>query len=187
MTAKRRNWTEEELNFLLFAYQSDYYTVDEIAQALDRPVYAIRSKAYSFSLKRPVKKDNLPDGYKRCSKCDTILPLDYFSKSSKGKNGLRSECKFCVKKYKKIYDEKRKAKTLGFEENIREESIHEENVHEENVREQTFKKCRKCEEVKPLNEFYRDRNLKDGHKNSCKLCESKRQRKWYINGGYKYD
>jgi len=33
-----------------------------------------------------------------------------------------------------------------------------------------FKKCSKCEEVKPVEEFYKDKSKKDGHQSKCKEC-----------------
>lgn len=37
---------------------------------------------------------------------------------------------------------------------------------------QHSKPCKKCGQLKPLDEFHRNSNIADGHKNSCKECES---------------
>jgi len=41
----------------------------------------------------------------------------------------------------------------------------------------TTKKCSKCEEVKPLAEYHKDKSSKDGLCYSCKTCTNKRNRK----------
>jgi len=41
------------------------------------------------------------------------------------------------------------------------------------------KKCTKCQEVKPLDQFYKDKyNKKDGHMYTCKTCDNKYQKAW---------
>ncbi|MDP2218543.1 MAG: hypothetical protein Q8J68_14795 [Methanolobus sp.] len=41
-----------------------------------------------------------------------------------------------------------------------------------------MKKCSKCGELKELIAFYKDKREKDGHWNTCKLCEIERSKKW---------
>lgn len=43
----------------------------------------------------------------------------------------------------------------------------------------TFKKCKDCQEAKPLDAYYKDDRMKDGHLNACKDC-----RKNYQAGRY---
>lgn len=40
-----------------------------------------------------------------------------------------------------------------------------------------MKKCIKCGELKPLTEFYKNYKMKDGHLNSCKVCQEKYMKK----------
>lgn len=44
------------------------------------------------------------------------------------------------------------------------------------------KKCSKCGEVKPINEFYTDKSKRDGYKYGCKLCCNSQ----HINYSIKY-
>lgn len=44
-----------------------------------------------------------------------------------------------------------------------------------------MKPCKKCSEVKPLSEFYANKQLKDGHANDCKSCVKERTRLWVAN------
>lgn len=41
------------------------------------------------------------------------------------------------------------------------------------------KKCKQCSESKPLTEFHKHPNCKDGHKNKCKECTSEYKRRLY--------
>lgn len=47
------------------------------------------------------------------------------------------------------------------------------------------KKCRVCEEIKPLDDFSKKTSSKDGYMNICKACDSKKAIKWYYNNSEK--
>jgi NAD-dependent SIR2 family protein deacetylase len=40
-----------------------------------------------------------------------------------------------------------------------------------------MRKCKSCNETKPLTEYSKDKNLRGGIKPNCKKCESLRRRK----------
>lgn len=42
-----------------------------------------------------------------------------------------------------------------------------------------MKSCNKCNEVKPLNEFYKNKNEKDGLQRACIECGKKRKKEYY--------
>lgn len=42
-----------------------------------------------------------------------------------------------------------------------------------------MKRCKKCGEVKPIDEFHRAKGMADGHRNECKDCHRARMRVWY--------
>jgi hypothetical protein len=43
-----------------------------------------------------------------------------------------------------------------------------------------MKRCKKCGEEKPLDEFYRATGTRDGHRGSCRACEQLQRRAWYL-------
>ncbi|HEY3673195.1 MAG TPA: endonuclease VII domain-containing protein [Acidimicrobiia bacterium] len=42
-----------------------------------------------------------------------------------------------------------------------------------------MKRCKKCGELKPIDEFHRASGMRDGHRSECKSCHQIRQRAWY--------
>lgn len=48
-----------------------------------------------------------------------------------------------------------------------------------------MKKCKKCGETKPLEEFYKCTTNKDGHKGYCKVCQSAISRDWWADNADK--
>jgi Recombination endonuclease VII len=42
-----------------------------------------------------------------------------------------------------------------------------------------MKRCKKCGEAKPLDEFHLAKGMADGHRSECKECHRARMRQWY--------
>jgi len=42
-----------------------------------------------------------------------------------------------------------------------------------------MKRCKKCGEVKPIDEFHRAAGMRDGHRSECKSCTRAIRRAWY--------
>ena len=85
-------WSEEEITFLKFSYPNKEFTLDEIIKALpNRSKAAIQQKAHSLGLHlyNPPKP---PDGFKKCTSCDTILPLDFFHNNKNYLDGKWFDC-----------------------------------------------------------------------------------------------
>ena len=165
----RKKWTDEEVQFLKFAFPDKNFTNKEIFEAFkDRTPAQIYAKAQKLGIKR--YKEIFPYGYKRCSLCKIILPLEDFSKDKRNKDGRTSACKKCLYNYELERTGKIKKDKIPSESKI----PSEDKIPSES------KKCNICEQIKPLNEFHRNKNMKDGYLNMCKECKRKR----YITGGY---
>ena len=169
-------WTKEEVDFLIRAYPSEEYNVKEIAQLLNRTVGSVGYRATKLKLSRPVPKDDSPPGYKKCSICKVIVPLNHFSKNCRMKDGLNYHCKYCYKQYMQ-----QKKREVNLEHSVLGEKVLEHPVFA------GTKKCSRCGVEKPLAEFYKSKKSKDGHMAQCKECKNEINRKWRITGGYKYD
>ena len=165
----RRRWTDEEVQFLKFAYPNKDFTNEEIYNAFDdRTVNQVRSKAYSLGLKR--YKETYPEGFKRCSVCDNILPISSFVNTKRNRDGKTGHCKKChIKKNKKINSSQ----------------INSSQINSSQINSSQIKICTKCKAVKEITNFHKDKLSKDGFKNMCKDCVREYDRKRTILGGYK--
>lgn len=148
-----RAWTEEEIQFLKFAYPNKDFTTKDISRALNRTDSAIFIKAKRLGLKK--YKEELPEGFKRCSKCSTIYSLENFP--SFGSRGKHSWCKECFKRsYLKIEEFSDNKETSDVIEN---------------------KECKRCGEIKKIELFNKHKASKDGYYRLCKLCQKKEKEK----------
>jgi hypothetical protein len=182
-------WTKEEVDFLIRAYPSEEYNVKEIAQLLNRTVSSIANKAIELKLSRPVPKDDSPPGYKKCSKCKVIAPLNHFHKNRNNKDGLNFYCKYCNSQYRqpKKHEENFERPVFvgeAFERPVFVGEAFERPVFVGEAFERPVfagtKKCSRCGVEKPLAEFYKSKKSKDGHIAQCKECKNEINRKWRI-------
>lgn len=88
--------------------------------------------------------DSVPQ--KRCNTCKRELPasLHYFFGNSKHVDGLRDVCKEC----------------------------HGHRFYTAPVYPNGHKQCKTCKEIKPLKEFHKSKNVKDGYRYICKQCRA---------------
>lgn len=93
------------------------------------------------------KDIEVPDGYKRCSMCQEILPLERFSVSKNKKSGYQSHCKEC------------RRRTRGPAKSVE-------------ILPAGTKRCWDCREILEANEdhFAKSRSSKDGLQGRCKKC-----------------
>ena len=141
-----RKWTDEEIQFLKFAYPNKDFKIEDIANAIDRSYHGVRQKAKKCKLER--FKEEFHSGYKRCNICKTLLPYECFHKHKEGKYGLRPACKECTKDTNFLKDT---------------------NLLKN-------KKCSSCGKVKSINLFWKSKKHKDGYNGRCIECIQKKNK-----------
>jgi len=95
---------------------------------------------------------------KICTKCGIEKSGQEFYKETTRKDGLGSQCKLCVSKHCK-----KKRELAGLTKKILKEELKERNG----------KICCKCGLEKPLVQFSKNKNTKDGYQHICKHCRRK--------------
>lgn len=105
----------------------------------------------------PVKVTKLA-GSKKCNNCGKEKPLEDFVKDRKCKDGRAGQCKECRQEYIAKWKAKREVAT------------------EQTETVQIGKTCKKCGKAKPITEFDKNKNTKDGHAWQCKECRRAYQR-----------
>lgn len=108
-----------------------------------------------------------PAGSKKCNNCGKEKPLKDFVKDKKCKDGRAGQCKKCRQEYMAKWKAKREAAT------------------EQTETVQIGKTCKKCGKAKPITEFDKNKNNKDGHSWQCKECRRAYQRRYDRETGRK--
>lgn len=102
---------------------------------------------------------------KVCTKCLEEKPLTEFNKYSRSKDGLNHHCRECSRTFARQY--KNKIKEINASLTI------------EEIRLKTpTKKCSKCRETKPSDNFNRCNLFRDGLQEKCRSCDNKWVSEW---------
>jgi hypothetical protein len=96
----------------------------------------------------------VPEGFKRCSKCREVRPVAEFSKNKARLDGLQVQCTHCHAEYRQKLLERR----------IAEHAAREQEVASR------MKQCTTCKETKPISEYYPNIRAVDGVQARCKRC-----------------
>jgi len=124
----------------------------------------------------------MTDETKTCSHCSSNKPVGEFHKDKNSKDGRTSWCKVCTKGYMKRYTVKKELQKVEIDvkvdmawspEEMREE--YSEELSEVNAI--AYKTCTKCNSMKPLSEYHKNKKSKDGHATQCKECKNAARRK----------
>ena len=153
--AKLGKWSDEEIQFLKFAYPNKDFTTKEICEALNRTTEQIHKKASELKIRK--YKENIQEGLKRCAKCKTVLKIEMFP----GKTKKHCWCNQCHKEYKE------------YRKKVSNTEVSNTEVSNTEVSNTEVKKCSYCGKIKSLNDFQRRSSTKDGYNASCKECRKK--------------
>lgn len=157
-----RNLNEEEYNIFKQIYK--LYTVKELSE-----MFAITQKKVKKYLEELGVCEEIPDGMKKCSRCNEILPLDCFANKIGTKDGKYGYCKTCVVLMRKSAEQKRRQEYIDRKIN----QFREKHKHGKFF-------CKKCNKEKTLEDYNIRYHFKsDGLSvyKKCKECEVREQRK----------
>lgn len=119
---------------------------------------------------------------KKCPVCEKVKPVSEFNRNKAKPDGIESWCRNCNRKTSDPeilakLDQRQTRRHLDFENRLRYRPriLIEDELPAVDDSVILVKKCSKCEEVKPLASFYKNRIRKDGHEGYCKICSKARR------------
>lgn len=122
---------------------------------------------------RAARRNSVPDGCKRCSRCDEVKPLEEFPAHTNTRDGRGSQCHVC--RAKRARERQWESQGIPPEDWPR---LHARHALNENMRHLNAifggKWCPGCEQHLPREYFYRNSSNADGLSGSCKACQSAR-------------
>jgi hypothetical protein len=100
---------------------------------------------------KSAESDAVPEGYKRCSKCEEVKGRRGFYRRARSRDGLTSVCIRCSRAAVDAYQTRLRLRTV--------------------FPERATKACRDCGEVKDISAFSIARREKDGRNPRCRGCD----------------
>ena len=161
-------WTDEKLNILKDEYS--YVNNEELATKLGCSVSALVKKASRINIKKATN-NSIIDGQKYCTYCNTYHNIEQFYKDKHANEGYQYYCKLYYKSHNP-------RESIGREcHNPREYSLDWKRNPIIIVNGQSCLRCKCCQEVKPLYNFYENKKMVSGRVNKCKKCYNKSSKK----------
>lgn len=106
-------------------------------------------------------------GRKGCSRCKQTLPTDAFSSNKSTRDGLQAYCRECSAEY---YRQRQAAKGRTVRENV--------------PVPRGSKRCPRCREVKPHDQWERNKSSSDGWASYCRPCRAERNQESRLKRHY---
>lgn len=178
-------WTDEKLNILKDEYS--YVSNEELATKLGCSVSALVKKASRINIKKATN-NSIIDGQKYCTLCKAYHNIDNFYKDKYANEGYQYYCKL----YYKSHNPRETTTPPNIKSHNPREGIGSKCHNPRESREfsldwkrnpiivvngQNCLRCKCCQEIKPLYNFYENKNMVSGRVNKCKKCYNKSSKK----------
>lgn len=165
---KKRYWTKEEEEYLTQVYK--LYSLEELAEIFKCTKKQVYTKLFGLGyIGGTYKEYDIPEGYKKCYRCEEILPYEEFYNNKSKPDGKSSECKHCDRAYNIMRRRQKQAE----QEKLEEEARKQEYINSLKGKEIACKH----HGIQTIDD-YRIYKKRDGSfSRKCKKCESEYQQK----------
>ena len=167
-------WTDEKLNILKDEYS--YVDNEELATKLGCSISALIKKASRLNIKKATN-NSIVDGQKYCTYCKAYHNIENFYRDKYANEGYQYYCKL----YYKSHNPRETTTPLNIKSHNPRESKDYSLDWKRNpiivVDGQNCLRCKCCQKIKPLYNFYKNKNMISGRVNVCKECYNKRGKK----------